>query len=431
MENTWDDENINADPSWAKDVAYDSLEKNIADKKESLTDAFRPLSQTPLTKDPKTKKKSDKSKDKKSVISVAAKKSRKKFVIFLISWLAVLSVSISGFLVYFYGFLKDYQKTYEESLPYHIMDDFLYYFESEDIDSLYSFITNKPETNKYETKDNVLGYMAYLLDGKSFGYSEAGESTDKNPVYYITADEYIVASVTLKQSDEKRAHNLPIYELDTFEFYTDPGFGICVEAPEYSQIYVNDIPVSPEAIFHITVPSDSDYFEYYATLPVLKAYKIDGFYEQPSIKVVNCFGEEITPEFNSTRGIYEVGYTAPENIQNEMTDFAKKAVDTYVQVICREVNDSALDDVFTEHNPIASSIKSNDSNFKWFPKHTTTGTDSIIKDFVPYSEEAFYCRIEHTQHMLKYGVTPLDYTTDARFFYIKENGEWKVCNILF
>lgn len=425
MNDNWADENIQSDPSWAEDVSYRSLEKAMDEKINSTKESFKSLEE--LTK----ASKSNKDKKEKRSVSPAVRQSKKKFTVFMIIWSCALSFVIAFALFKFYKYLEDYEKVYQESLPYHNMDELINHFEDKDAPSLYSLMTTKPEPTEFETYENVIGYIQKMIDNKSFTYTEAEDSTDKMPVYYISADDYIIARATLLPGDVLRAHGLPIYSLNTLEIYTDASFSFFIEAPETATVYVNDVAVTDSFVYHVSEPENAEYFKDFATIPGKKAYRITGLFENPDLKIVTSFNEEIIPEFDSSRGLYTVGFTAPTDTENEMKDFAKEAVDAYTRVVCREVNASELDKYFTEGNEIVKSIKSNDSNFKYFPNHKTTSTESIIKDFIPYSDEAFYCEIEHTQHMLKYGSVPIDYTTDARFFYVMENGEWKVCNIQY
>nr|MCR5848721.1 hypothetical protein [Lachnospiraceae bacterium] len=79
----------------------------------------------------------------------------------------------------------------------------------------------------------------------------------------------------------------------------------------------------------------------------------------------------------------------------------------------------------------AKEIKQNRGMLSYFPNHRTTDVEDKIVEFIPYTEDAFYCEIEHTQHMLVRGVNPKDVVTDAKFYYFKENGAWKICAVVF
>ena len=434
------------DASWAEDVSFKSLEKKIKESKKASEKAFLSLDGKEEKKLAKRtaklnaekvseriaerKKNYEESAPAKAAAKEKSKKSKRRFVIFLALWAAILLTAIGVLLYKFYYFLGDYEKVYQASLPYHVMDDFFEMFNPLDFDSIYAAVSDKPEINEFETGENVENYYSKLLEGKEITYVEAAESTDKNPVYHITADNYIVGQVNLVQTDEKRAYDLPTYRVESFDMYSDAEFSVNIQAYTDCEVYVNDIKVSPEYVTRLDLNKEK-HFEGFTELPLKKYYSISGFYEKPSIKVVNGYGQEISPTLNNNTGVYETPISAPKELEEEMKAFATEAVHTYAQVVCREINDSALDKIFTKNNMIVSEIKSNSGNLKYFPNHTTESTEDKIIEFIPYSNDAFYCEIEHTQHMLIYGVRPRDVVTDARFYYYREDGEWKVCAMVF
>ena len=425
------------DASWAEDVSFKSLEKKIKESKKASEKAF--LSLDGKEEKELKKRRERKQAEKREAIKEAkeeaeapkkAKKSKKGFIIFVAVWAAVLLTVIGVLLYKFYFFLGDYEEVYQASLPYHVMDDFFEMFDPLDFDSIYAAVSDKPEINEFETGANVENYYSKLLEGKEIAYVEASESTDKNPVYHITADNYIVGQVNLVQTDDKRKYDLPTYRVESFDMYSDAEFSVNIQAYTDCEVYVNDIKVSPEYVTRLDLNKEK-HFEGFTELPLKKYYQITGFFEKPTIKVVNGYGQTISPTLNNNTGVYETPISAPKEVEEEMKAFATEAVHTYAQVVCREINDSALDKIFTKNNMIVSEIKSNSGNLKYFPNHTTESVEDKIIEFIPYSNDAFYCEIEHTQHMLIYGVRPRDVVTDARFYYYKENGEWKVCAMVF
>ena len=425
------------DASWAEDVSFKSLEKKIKESKKASEKAF--LSLDGKEEKELKKRRERKQAEKREAIKEAkeeaeapkkAKKSKKGFIIFVAVWAAVLLTVIGVLLYKFYFFLGDYEEVYQASLPYHVMDDFFEMFDPLDFDSIYAAVSDKPEINEFETGTNVENYYSKLLEGKEIAYVEASESTDKNPVYHITADNYIVGQVNLVQTDDKRKYDLPTYRVESFDMYSDAEFSVNIQAYTDCEVYVNDIKVSPEYVTRLDLNKEK-HFEGFTELPLKKYYQITGFFEKPTIKVVNGYGQTISPTLNNNTGVYETPISAPKEVEEEMKAFATEAVHTYAQVVCREINDSALDKIFTKNNMIVSEIKSNSGNLKYFPNHTTESVEDKIIEFIPYSSEAFYCEIEHTQHMLIYGVRPRDVVTDARFYYYREDGEWKVCAMVF
>ena len=450
------------DSSWAKDISFNTLEKKIVEDKKATEYALRPLDEKASKRFSKSKKSEQYSKSNKTESSkkdtsdkrnssgysdtndrskmasseayrlekIGLKKSRKRFLVFLGVWSFVLIAAISVFLFKFHGFLTDYEKVYQESLAYHKMDEIMKVFEAKDVSAICSLITIEPEISQFETKDNFENYIGKVISDKTVTYTEASESTDKNPVYYLMADEYIIGKVTMNQSDKKREHDLPIYVVSDLEIFSQTEWDANVKAYEDCTVYVNDIKVTPEYVYRVDTPGEK-HFEEFTTLPVTKFYKVEGLYEEPTIKVVNGFGQELKPVLNTSTGVYETPISAPKEIEDEMIAFAKEAVDTYAKVVCRDLNDSALDKIFTRNNNIVKEIKASSGSLKYFPNHKTKSIEDTIIEFIPYTEDAFYCEIEHIQHLTIYGNRDRDVTTDAKFYYYKENGNWKVCAVVF
>lgn len=426
---------VTPDTEWAKDVPFNTLEQEIKEKKDAANDAFKSLEESVKANDSEVTlleedsvQKDDVSKKKPS----KKKKSKRRFIICLSLYLAVLSAIIAVLLYKFYYFLEDYEKVYNESLPYHDMDEFMEIFDTTDYASIESSISEEPTISEFESDENVINYISVLLSDKEMDYFEASDSTDRTPKYSVTANEYIVGNVTFKQTDEKLKYDLPIYEVSEFEFYTDPSYCAYIKIPDNCTAYINDVKVSPEYIIRIDTNSEEDeYLKGFATVPLTKYYMVDDLYEKPEIKIKNSFGMEFEPTLNTETGIYEADLVAPKEIEDEMIEFAKKSVDTYAKVMSRELYAGALDSLFIKGHPFVQAIKSNESQFEWFPNHSTQGTDDTIREFIPYTENAFYVEIEHVQHTLKYGVVPTDIPLLAQIYYVKEDGNWKISTINF
>ena len=135
----------------------------------------------------------------------------------MISWAAALITIIAILLFGFYRFLKDYEEVYYESLPYHVMDDFMKEFTPLDVKDLYDKLSEKPVISEFESEENVENYFEKLIDAKEISYTEDRDFTDKNPVYLLTADNYVFGKVSMVQDEAKRPYDLPIYKIDDFE----------------------------------------------------------------------------------------------------------------------------------------------------------------------------------------------------------------------
>ena len=426
------------DSAWAEDVSFEKIETQIERDKKESKELLRPLSADDkgffdYFSVFKSKDKKENTQKREDSIEIVTEKKRifsKGYIKFLAIWSGVLAVLIIAFLVRFNFYLKDYEKVYEESLPYHKADEFISYLSENDASRIYDVLTKKPETGEYEDKDSVVTYIDELVKEKKLTYAETRESTDKIPIYHIMADDYIVGELTLAQSDQKRAHKLPIYKVDSFALSEEPQFSANIKTYDNCKVFINDVEVNKSDLFE-RKSADETHFEDYVKIPEVMYYKTEGLYRRPEIRIVNEFGLEQNAHMNEKTGFYEAPLCVPKETEEEMINFAKKAVYVYAQVVCREANDSALDTIFTRGNKIAHDIKTNGGSLMYFPNHITKDTEDKVVEFIPYSKDAFYCEIEHTQHMLVYGVRPRDVVTDAKFYYVKENGEWRICAVTY
>ena len=428
------------DPNWANDVSDQSIEDKIKQDHRELREALRPLSaddKSPIDsflsifskKSNNTKAKSSSEKIDSDTESTNRFLSQK-FLISLGIYSGALVLIITLFLIRFFFYLKDYEKTYELSLPYHNADSFIETISGNNAEEIYSSLTDKPILSEYETKDNVVGYIDSMTKDKKLSYVESKDSTDKKPVYHIMADDYIIGKLVLNQSSQKRKHNLPIYRIDSFSLFSEPEWNATIKTYNDCKVYINGKELTKDYL-EKSEKNDETHFEDFAQLADINYYKIEGLYQKPDIKIVNSFNQELLPSVNETTGFYETPLKAPKDMEDEMIAFAKDAVSVYSSVVCREINDSNLDRIFTKGNPIVHDIKTNSGNLMYFPNHVTKETEDKIIDFKPYNENAFYCEMEHTQHMLVYGVRPRDVVTDTRFYYTKENGQWRVCAVIY
>ena len=143
----------------------------------------------------------------------------------LICWLGALSIAIAIGLGYYFDFLVDYENVYQSSRPFHKMDEIMLSFEQMDMDTVYNWISQKPEINAFETEENVKNYMRRLLADATFSYAETDNSFEERPEYYIFANDYIIAKLSLKKrTNEYLPYGFPIWDIFDFEFYTQSDY---------------------------------------------------------------------------------------------------------------------------------------------------------------------------------------------------------------
>ena len=372
----------------------------------------------------------------------SGKKRRKKnqvsaFRVFMILWLGGIAIAMGIGLSHFYDFLCKYEETYQASRPIHEMDRlFDTYFRTADIDSIYNMLSAKPEPGPLEDLDDVKQYMRALLDGKTLSYKPSENYTDELPEYYIEADGYIIAKALFRKDPTKSLdYQFPIWYLSELEYYTQPAESFRATVPEGFTVLVNGIPLDENYLTETTqVSAEREFFEPYADIADYKSYAGSGLYLPPEVSILR---EDGTPAENvqadTQTNTYSADFTPSPEDRKEMEDFAISAVTAYAQYISQDLSDAELERYFTPDNIFLYYAKNNSSR-TFYTKHSSVTIENVeIRDFTAYSEDAYYAEVYLEQWMkLSYGGSePEVVPTDARFYIVRYNGQWKVNGIKF
>ncbi len=362
------------------------------------------------------------------------KRKAKPFSVFLLAWLGTLSITIAVALGYFYNFLEAYENAYQASRPYHDMEEIVSLLESRDYDTLYHMLTMKPEIGEFETFDNVKNYFNLLLEGTQLDYQPSQNYSEDFPEYHITANGYIVGTLALRKSQtDAHEYNFPKWYISSFELYSEPQYDFRILAPSNCSISINGIPLSDSYRYSMGESYDAaSYVSDYVTLPTMERYKIDGLYEAPVITAYNSFGEETEVTFNSRTGFYEVSFGVDSANASSMQAFAIETVSAYANYISNDLPDDGLDAYFVEGSEILYMIKAGTSR-QYFAAHTSSEIQNAeVVDFVVYSQDCFYCEVHLEQCLdLSYYSEPEIIPVVGRFYFVRIDGEWKVCNIRY
>ena len=357
----------------------------------------------------------------------------KPFTMFMIIWLGVLSVTIAVALGIFYNFLEKYEAAYQASRSYHAMDNITASVRALDMDSIYNMMTVKPVINEFETEENVKNYMRRLIEGTTIDYKQSEKYTEDFPEYYILADGYIIAKIDLRKEPESSlAYGFPSWYISNFEFYTDAQYSVRLEKPENYSVSVNGINFSDEYCYEDNIENDMQrYFDGYSTLPTLEKYYVDGFYEEPSVSAVSCFGSECEVVFNTTRGIYEVPYADPNNL-DEFEDYAISFACDCTNYSTKDAEIDVLIPYFEEDSELLAMYKTGYADArKYVAGHSSSVLENIeITEYAVFDENSAYARIKMDQTMDIWGQETTLEIHIGLCTYMTPEGR-KVCYVLY
>ena len=355
------------------------------------------------------------------------------FRTFMILWLGTLSIVIAMALGYFYDFLDSYERTYQASRPYHMMDDILISFQNMDMDTIYKMQTVLPSITEFETEENVKSYMTTLLDGKTISYEKTTYYNEDFPEYKILADGYVIATVALRKSQtDHLEYDFPVWYVSSFEFYTQPLEEFRIQVPETYTVYINGVELTEDYFVSRTLPEENRFVETYASIPYVNNYYGCNLYEVPVITAVNSSGTEYMVLPEETTGDYIIPFPTDCPEAEEMKEFAINAVTTYANYISNDTPDNALDPFFPSGSEMLRLIKANTSRKYYMSHHTPEIQNIEVRDFIIYSDDIFYCEVYLEQSMkLSWGGEPEIVPTDGHFYFVRIDGEWKVSSIAY
>ena len=366
------------------------------------------------------------------IVPLSQSKDSKKmhpFALFVGIWFGFLLLAIVLFLGKFYQYLISYEAEYQASLPEHVAEKVVTIFEKNDMATLHNMQTEKPEINEFETEENLYHYMTKLVEGKQISFSKAGDYTPDKPAYYITADRYIVAELTLKKSEtETRKYELPCWETDTFEFYTDAEHSIRYSCPTTYEVLVNGKTVDNEYCYKNEPGKGQEYFGDAIEVPHTRTYLIKGFYEEPSITATTSDGMSIEPEMDTTLGMYVVPLTVSDEVEAEMIEFMNNAALTYIHYVANDASQAAAANYFLPGTNYLQMVEYGTSR-KYYPWHRIQSEETEVVEFAPYDNDHFYCQLDIHQVLLLYGTQETNVDTECRFYCVRTANGFKVCGL--
>ena len=358
------------------------------------------------------------------------------FLVFLISWLVLVTAFIAWFLLRFNSFASMYEAEYEDSLPYHTAEAITQKFNDHDVDFIVASMTSKPVVTAFEEETVVKEYVESMINGKSFVYVETDSSREDEPEYYIKTDDgFLVARIELKEDKSvSRPYGFKSWEQESLEFFTAASFDVDVTAPETYTVYINGVEVTDDYLDGEIVPSElTQYVDPYAVIPGTAKYLVKGLYKRPTVTAVDYLGNECECVYDSQNDKYIVGFIKDFEGREELEEFAISFTSTFANYISQDAGNYALDKYFPSGSSALSYIKRNSSRELYTRHGAVSIHNEEIKDVIVYSDEVVYMEIYVEQWMEMYWGSdePEVIPTDAHVYFVYINDRWLVGGIQY
>ncbi len=360
------------------------------------------------------------------------KKRGRGYWIFLAGWSILLTAVLAALLTWFYGFLKDYQRVFEETRPALYQNEVMRMFETRDAEKILEQ-AEPVELGPFESREDFVFFLNGYLSGKNMDFgTKAGEHIEERPVYVVTADEVPFAVVRLRKRAETAAYGLPLWETDRIELLPMATREYGLLAPSTVKVTVNGIPVTEEAMAESGLRGTAEeYLEAYTQIPSYNRYDLGRFYGEPELYGINEAGEPVDISYDEDTHCYRAGFGEDKALREEVEDYVIQVVTDYAMYVSNDAAYNSLDKYFPKRSQLLAGIKKNQR--EWFDYHLKPEVkNQKMTEFIVYSQDAFSAQVYLEQYMyVPYSKKTEMLATDLHIYFVKIDGAWKVSGIAF
>ncbi len=360
------------------------------------------------------------------------KKKGRGYWIFLAVWSVLLAGALAVFLRWFYTFLEDYQRVFEETRPILYQNEVMKIFHTKDAEQILEQ-AEPVELGPFESREDFAFFLNGYLAGKSMDFgTKAGEHIEERPVYVVTADEVPFAVVRLKKKGETAAYGLPLWETDRIELLPMVTKGYELLAPSTVAVTVNGIPVTEAAVEERGIRGRAEgYLEAYTQIPSYNRYDLGQFHQEPELYAANEAGEPVEISYDEAAHCYRADFGGDRVLEAQVEDYVIQVMSDYAMYVSNDAAYDSLDPYFPEGSALLDGIKRNQR--KWFDSHRKPEIkNQEVTEFTVYSRDAFCARVYLEQHMYVTFTRKTEVVvTDLQVYFVRKDGAWKVAGIAF
>ena len=351
---------------------------------------------------------------------------------FLTGWVIFVTAILAVALIWFYTFLKNYQRVYDETRPLLYQNEVMKLFEAGDAAQILA--AAKPVAlGPFEDQKTFEAFLNTYLEGKTLAFApKKGEHIEERPVYVVTADAAPLAVVRLKKKAETASYGLPLWETGSIEILPMATENYRLLAPDSVAVTVNGIAVADDVLEEGGIRGGAEeYVEAYVQIPAYSRYDLGQFYGEPEISAVNAAGEAVEVVYDEEEHCYKAGFGGDQALRKEMEDYVIRVATAYAMYMSNDAPGGSLDKYFPKGSKLLKGIKENRRD--WYDAHLKPEVKNReLKGFTVYSPEAVCAQVYLEQHMyVPYSKRTEIVITDRPIYFVKIDGEWKVSGISF
>ena len=375
------------------------------------------------------------------------KEESSKFKKFFITYIIVLSLLMSIFLIYVADSLIQYEKNQIENFIGISIQEIKKLAQNKKLEKYLD--TSKFEKSKLENEDVTLEKgIKQLLETQDITYKENPKSTENTPIYDIYANNILIFNIEL--SIDKKENRLGILSFNKWKVgkvtnKMDKGiYSYEILVPNNYKVYINNKELTKEFIIEKIQNEGLTQISKYVEIPYIVKYEINNLYMQPDIKILDQNENNVEYKLESNKIEKEIEVTKIE--AEEALQQIKDAPD--VLKIAKDWSLYLTDDLSGSLNGYYNISKYliKESDIAKFAYNWATGVDitfisrhslmnpiftnTKVQNFEIYNENAFSCEVYLEKNMRVLSQKIVDKMHERMYFVYETNSsEWKLVNM--
>ncbi len=312
--------------------------------------------------------------------------------------------------IYFYGWLKDYEKTRPEVTAQSILTD---YIKSGNAGALKEECGLK--VSEYESEKSINKAVSEHIAGKKLSVStSAKKEKGFDYAYNINADEKPFLSLYLKRNDKKTFFGHKGYKVGESAFSPDFYKSVTIKLDSKTDLTINGTRLKNNDRKDDALPSLPENIKNEITIKKQTALINDLVSADPEIKAQK---NEKELKVSQTSGVFTVDFSGAYPNEKKITDFALNGAKTYAAYMQDDKSFSQLDPYLVKNTEFYKNLKTSLTMFAW--KHDSYDFENInLSEFFSYSESLYCVRVSFEQ-VLKLGNKEYRDNFDKNVFVVK------------
>ncbi len=366
---------------------------------------------------------------------------------------AVLLVLAAVFLIYTDNCLR----RYENAQPDNVVSKYLDTFVSKVDDNTLSEILTLPKgPTKYESAEAYMKvYMSQFNGDVQYTTKKNPASYDvENPVYDVFAGENVVARITLAAKDTHVIFailTIMDWEIASIEPVCNTNtYNYVIKAPDNYTVKINDVALGSEELTGTVTPNPNfKYASEYVNMPSIVEYKVEGFVNEPVIKIYDSSNHEVVYSADDKGNIDATDAVCTAEVPKEYADLAYDMAKMWSNFTTKDLKGT---------NYGLETIRKyliKDSYYWKMATDYAKGVDitfvsaHILKDnaftnvkvsnYISYGENCFSCHVyfDKAMYLTRTGATVVE-TMDSTFYFVRyddsddgvDNPHWSIVDMI-